>query len=254
MRLVKGKGTEKTGACWMTALHFYTREDRSWSDDAPWACVSNAVKRLCIRLNDWLESDEERGRIIGPHLFAPLGTSAGKDDERARAFLCADYAVRKFAPIWLEIAGRKDLADRLRAVPQIVDAKTALFGCDEARAVRAVAYAAYADAAYSAASASASAYAAGSAYAASAYAASASAYAAYDDAAYSASSASASASADAAYSAAASAAASARLKTSGRRDEMIALRVQLILDCCAVGERKEVASVCTRDEVLERCQ
>jgi hypothetical protein len=209
MRLVNGEGSEKTGACWMSALHYYTRNDTTWNDRAPWACVSDVVRKLCIDLNDWLESDEERGRVIGPHLFAPLGTSTGVKDELKRAFLCADYAVRKFTPIWLEIAGRKDLADRLRAVPEIVGEKTALFGRAEVRAVHA----------------SASASAATSA----AYAATSAAYAA-------------------------TSASNEHLKAAGRCDELIALRVQLILDCCMIGERREVAPVCTREAVLERCQ
>ncbi len=204
MKLVKGQGSASTGACWMSALHYYTRNDQTWTDMAPLACVSPVVRRLCIHFSDQLASNEERGRIIGQHLFLPLGTNTGAADEIARGLLCADYAVRKFAPIWLEIVGMKAMADSLRAVLPIVDKATA-------------------KTAYQIAHSSA-------------------------DAAYAASAAFSASSADAAY------AADAALKKAGRRDELIGLRLQLILDCCAIGERKEVVNVCSKDAVLAVCQ
>ena len=216
MKLVKGAGSEKGGACWMSALHYYTREDRSWSDAAPWACVSPVIRALCIRLNDMCD-DGERESLIGPHLFEPLGTATGIEDERRRAFMVADTAIHAFAPIRMRATGRPDLAERMEGIPAVVDRNSAIVARDAAYKIRAAAAAAAAyDAAYDAAAA--------------AYAA-----AAYDDAAAAAAYAAA---CDAAYDAAA-------------RKQIKPLLLDLILRCCAVGERKEVAEACSRERVLE---
>lgn len=85
MRLVRGEGHQATNeACWISALHFYTRQDETWSDQAPWACVSPLIRELCMWFNDFPESDEEREFYIGPHLFAPLGTAASTEIELRR--------------------------------------------------------------------------------------------------------------------------------------------------------------------------
>ena len=143
MRLVNGEGSPTTGACWMSALHYYTRQDASWTDRAPWACVSPVIRTLCIRLND-LCSDGEREALIGPHLFTPIGTASSPEIEQRRTFLCADRAVRVFAPMALDARGLKEQAKRLRAAREIVDRETALEGRDAANAA---AYAAHAIAA-----------------------------------------------------------------------------------------------------------
>ena len=108
MRLVRGAGSETKGACWMSALHYYTRTDRSWSDHH--SCVSGVVRVLCIELNDWC-NDDERGALIGPHLFAPVGTATGLQDEIARARLCAERATA-----W---AGAAAAAEAARAAAEV---------------------------------------------------------------------------------------------------------------------------------------
>jgi len=151
MRLVKGKGSPKTGACWMSAAAYYAGEQ--WTDHP--ACVDPVIVPLCQRLNDLLPSNAERDRVIGPHLLTPLGTNQGHELSMRRAFMCAGRAVRVFAPLALDAAGWHAAAFKLRAVPEIVDEKTA----NAANA----AYDAY-DAAYAAAyAANAAAYAANAA-------------------------------------------------------------------------------------------
>ena len=90
MKLVKGKGSESTGACWMAALHYYTRSDKSWSDHPD--CVAPEIRALAIYLNDWCD-DGEREELIGPHLFAPLGTNQ-PEHRSARLALIVDTARR----------------------------------------------------------------------------------------------------------------------------------------------------------------
>ena len=155
MKLVSGSGSEKTGACWMSAIHWYTRKDTvSWTDQPD--CVSPIVQHLCISLNDFLPSNEERERIIGPHLFAPVGTNTGNEDEGKRWALCSDRAARLFTPFWLRRAKEPDLikhAEACEALTPIVDQATAKAALPTLEAAK------------KAASASASAYASAYAYA-----------------------------------------------------------------------------------------
>ena len=130
MKLVKGQGSESTGACWMSAVHYYVRkDDKSWSDHPN--CVSPIVRELCIQLNDWCE-DGERESLIGPHIFAPVGTNTCEADEIRRAFLCADRAVRVFAPAALDVAGLRAEADKLRALSPVVDVRSAKIAANAA--------------------------------------------------------------------------------------------------------------------------
>lgn len=170
IRLVEGQGSlESRRACWMTALHHYT-SDKGWSDHPE--CVSPVVTALCIRMNDALSSDEARGRIIGPHLFAPVGTRTTPEDEQKRMYLCANRAVKVFAVSALRSMKRPDLAEQLVAIPDVVDRKTALVARDACyRAACAgceaeAAYAAAAEDSYTAASAAADAAVAAAAIAA----------------------------------------------------------------------------------------
>lgn len=142
MRLVSGKGSEATGACWMSAIHYYVRKDASWSDHPD--CVSPVIQRLCVRLNDKCESDDERERLIGPHLFEPIGTNTGRADDVKRAYLIADRTVGVFAPWFLRRSRRKDLLDHasaLESLSPIVDRESAAAARQVAQGTRAAAYA-----------------------------------------------------------------------------------------------------------------
>ena len=125
----------------MSALHWYTRNGKSWTDQPE--CVSLVIRSLCINLNDRLLSDADRERVIGPHLFAPVGTNTGVDDEIKRAFLCADRSVRVFAPYALRAMGLEVEAVKLESLPAIVDeasaarAESAESAASAARAARA---------------------------------------------------------------------------------------------------------------------
>jgi len=105
----------------MSAISYYA--GYAWSDHPE--CVDPVIRALCVRLNDALPSDAERGRIIGPHLLAPLGTAQGTEMTIARAFVCADTAVRVCAPRALDAAGMPAEAQKLRDLPEISSAETA---------------------------------------------------------------------------------------------------------------------------------
>jgi hypothetical protein len=88
------------------------------------ACVDEGIIAFSIRLNDanWVTGEMRQG--LKPFALRQLGTA---DDgfQQQRAFLAADYAVRKFAPIALRARGFVDLAGRLESLPEIVDSATA---------------------------------------------------------------------------------------------------------------------------------
>lgn len=92
MKLVKGVGSPAEGGCWMVAASMYAHG--KWSDQP--ACVPPTIRALCVRLNDMC-SDGEREALIGPHLFAPMGRDASPEAEQRRAWLCAEWAVRRYA-------------------------------------------------------------------------------------------------------------------------------------------------------------
>jgi hypothetical protein len=125
----------------MSALHWYTRKGTSWSDQPQ--CVSPLIRSLCISLNDSL-NDGDRERVIGPHLFAPVGTNTGLADEIKRAYLCADRAVRVFAPYALRAIGLDAEAMKLESLPAIVDQGTADQACARAASAASAASAAWA--------------------------------------------------------------------------------------------------------------
>ena len=210
MRLVAGEGSlERREACWMSAVSYYV--GNQWTDHPD--CVCLVIRNLCIALNDALP-DGRREELIGPHIFAPVGTA----NERLlvpRAYRCADWAVREIAPRALRGAGFAAEADRLMGLDPIVDESSALPA--EAAANAAKAAWAAADAAYEAYAADAAWRAAKAAWAAKAADA-----------------------ADAAWRAAAA-----------NPDDIHRSWLSLILELCAMGDRVEVVPQRTQAEVLE---
>lgn len=74
-----------------------------------------------MRLNDWLP-DDLRQRLR-PYLARCLGTADDGLDQK-RSFMLADWAVRVALPVAIEPMGR-ERAEKLRALPEIVDEETA---------------------------------------------------------------------------------------------------------------------------------
>jgi len=91
MKLVKGKGSPGEGGCWMVAAATYA--DEGWTDHPK--CVDETIRPLCITLNDWCD-DGEREDLIGPHLFAPVGT-ADESLREKRLRMIVDFALGEAA-------------------------------------------------------------------------------------------------------------------------------------------------------------
>lgn len=116
IRLCYGEGSRKEAkACWMSAVHYYTSK-RGWSDQPK--CVSPVIAELCVELNDSLSSDKARGRIIGPHLFAPVGTKTNYEDEKRRFNLClakVKRLVSRTRSVELELTNQMVIAEDFAA-------------------------------------------------------------------------------------------------------------------------------------------
>jgi hypothetical protein len=161
-----GKGshdTRETGMCAMEWVAYIAGEEHS---DSP-VCVDPVLRRFGMGLNDALP-DDMRQRLR-PYLARMIGTAGdGRSEERRWAL--ADWAVRFAAAEAQDVTGRKDLGDKLRALPEVT-AETKDEAIEVARAVRDGRRAANAYAAAAAnAAANAADAAAAAAYAAAAYA------------------------------------------------------------------------------------
>ena len=177
-------------------------------------CIDLPIRRIAIAINDgkWWGSDKERTETLLPFIDQILNTKGSSELTQRRAYKCADYAIRVFLPMALDLKNPEQ-AEHIRSLPEIVDVHTAIVGKKAADAVSTGLYAARSAAAaglyaarsaddaglYAAAAARTAAYAAAAAARTAAYAAAADAEAAYAEATY----------ADAAGQAAAAAAAAA---------------------------------------------
>jgi len=109
-------------------------------NDSP-ECVCPVIRRYIIRLNDsWLFRDHRDE--LKPFLPRTIGTKGDRELSAQRGFIAADYAVRKFAPMWLRTLKREEWAAELEAVPPVVARESAEVARDAARKIRAYAYAA----------------------------------------------------------------------------------------------------------------
>ena len=119
-KLYKGGHAPDGEMCIMEAVAYLAGEP--WSDHP--ACVDPVLASFGRTLNDSV-TEEQRQELLR---FIPLliGTAASPQTSQRRAFFLADAAVRKFAPAALRNAGLHQEADKLEALPPIVDKATAL--------------------------------------------------------------------------------------------------------------------------------
>jgi len=106
----------------------------------PWSChpqcVDEVITNIAVPLNDWMTQDERNTHLL-PLVVGMIDTKGDIALLQRRAFLCADYAVRKVAPIGLDAAGLKEQAQTLRDLSPVVDgalAKSAAAAAAEAAA------------------------------------------------------------------------------------------------------------------------
>lgn len=99
-------------------------------------CVCPVIRRYAIRINDsaLFATDAERTEMLMPFVDKLLDTKGSRDLMQRRAYLCADYAVRKFAPTALRARGYAEHAEKLESLEPAVDREGARVARDAARA------------------------------------------------------------------------------------------------------------------------
>jgi hypothetical protein len=122
--------SREAGMCAMEWVAYIAGEEHT---DSP-VCVDVALRRFSIGLNDALPDDLRQQ--LRPYLARMVGT-ANDGLQQKRLFMLADWAVHVPAVEALEATGRRDLADSLRAVPPVVDVKSARAAVADAAAVAA---------------------------------------------------------------------------------------------------------------------
>jgi hypothetical protein len=106
--------TPQDGRCAMEWVSYLAGEPHS---DQPF-CVSPVLRAMCIALNDGLEH-QPRQRLR-PYLTRTIGTA---DDglDTTRGWMAMDWLARVYAPAWLDLAGLRQPAERLQALPAVTD-------------------------------------------------------------------------------------------------------------------------------------
>ena len=122
--------TEKCAMALASELGGYGHTDKT-------PCASPCIRTWVIRANDWATDDERQDLL--PYVLRVLGTKA-PELEQQRAFICVDYAARKFVPIALRVRGFEDWARILEALDPVTNKAT----FDAASAALAFKYATYA--------------------------------------------------------------------------------------------------------------
>jgi len=117
--LAKGAHKQESGeACLMEWVSIFAGEPFS---DSP-ACTDPVIASYARTLNDYMP-DDQRQRL---RAYIPLLVKASNGvSPQARAYMCADRAVRVFAPIALRAAQLADEAKKLESLPPVVDAESA---------------------------------------------------------------------------------------------------------------------------------
>src|SRR5215472_2000672 len=107
-------------------------------------CTCPVIASMVRRLNDRIVDDKLGTELLAPLLPKLIGTRAALPVMRRRAFIAADFSVRVAAPLALEARGQKENAEKLRALPEVVDCESALVAKRSADAAADAAAAAYA--------------------------------------------------------------------------------------------------------------
>ena len=130
--LTKGSHSSRDkGVCFNEAAAWLAGEPHS---DSP-KCVCPAVRAATMRLNDIITDDATRNELMKPLLLKAVGSASTHKTYVKRGFVAADFTVRVIAPAWLDLAGKPELAAKLRAMTSIINKETAIAACDFIRSV-----------------------------------------------------------------------------------------------------------------------
>jgi hypothetical protein len=130
LKLRCGPGSTADDICVMQAVDFVASGGMS----AEPKCASPTITAFMIKLNDCLNNERRQSlkRFI-PLLVSTRGTPA---QERRREFMLRDWAVRRLAPTWFELGGFGIAAQKLRDLPEVLDAESKRVAVDALRVLR----------------------------------------------------------------------------------------------------------------------
>lgn len=114
-----GHRSDQADLCVVEAVAYFAHEPFS---DRP-ACVSPVIGAFLRSLDDRINGADRH--LLTPIISLVVGTNTGRADDKIRAYLATDWAVRTLAPMWLERAGLVDGAAELRAIDTIDSADAA---------------------------------------------------------------------------------------------------------------------------------
>ena len=133
--------TREEGVCLLEAVAWWAGESHS---DHP-AGVSPVLAAFGREWNDGMRSDAERVQLV-QYILLLAGTAGDPDADARRAWMAADWLIRTHLPAWLRLAGLRDHAAPLAALP-VVGPETAEAAYPMIHAARAAASDAVGDAA-----------------------------------------------------------------------------------------------------------
>lgn len=110
-----GAGAHPDGSSGRCAMEWVSYLASQPHNDHPQE-VAHDLNEMCIHFNDTLD-DATRQRML-PYLPRLLGT-AGYKQEYDRGYVMVDFLTREYLPLWLDKADYKDMAQELRALPEI---------------------------------------------------------------------------------------------------------------------------------------
>ena len=108
-------------ACVMEAASYVAGEP--WSANPE--CTCPVIAAFMMAWNDRLQSDGDRTRLLLPLVPKIIGTKGSAALEEHRSLMAADWLVRVHTPAWLLLAGLRDQAATLEALPEITSAAQA---------------------------------------------------------------------------------------------------------------------------------
>ena len=108
-------------ACVMEAAAYVAGEP--WSDFPK--CTCPVIASFLRIWNDRLQSDEDRTRLLLPLVPKIIGATGSPALEERRSLMAADWLVRVHTPVLFRLAGLRDQAATLEALPEITSADQA---------------------------------------------------------------------------------------------------------------------------------
>lgn len=102
------------GVCAMELVAWLANEPHS---DRP-KCVSPILSAFLRQWNDDLDDDDRQ--MLKPYLPRVVGT-AGDGHDELRGWLCADWLIRVYTPVWFDLAGAASEATALASLAPIRD-------------------------------------------------------------------------------------------------------------------------------------